>query len=466
MSLDIVPNAVNFAGSIIDKFRQQDDNEKLSRIAIDANTNPDAVLQSLQKETWNNPASPKLALEMVDSGYKKQAVPMLASLAKDYEQVTGTLDPRFMADPQSREELAKAGLTIPKTNNPYVAQGIDSFINRGRASEMIANETGGNRNLAGLVDLYGEKGLSEVFGRAKQNEEMAAKQQETAAKNKQLSDFALASKYANENLGFLGNGDQKGDYLSAPEIRQMTANDLSKFQLTNEQRDVINRDMDKALSDRFITSQRNTPKGLLTETVNPYTGAVKDQVAGTTFAPKIEVKVGANGLKPKALTPNAISDLSDFKNLVSNLKDMQGITGVDTGPISGRAQNIASKFGAASEPFVKTQQKEATVNNIMLKLRSGAAVTEQEYERFKKEMPLVTDAPETRKIKLNNAINYMTNLQNSKIQAYDEGGYVVPPSVYISQGESQQAPSRQQQTSNKAQPVSTGKVGKYSFSVR
>jgi len=88
--------------------------------------------------------------------------------------------------------------------------------------------------------------------------------------------------------------------------------------------------------------------------------------------------------------------------------------------------------GKAPKAFVEYRQKLATVNNIMLKLRSGAAVTEQEYSRFLQEMPTANDAPETSSVKLKAAINYATELMDEKALNYEEGGYKVPEHIKAS----------------------------------
>lgn len=140
----------------------------------------------------------------------------------------------------------------------------------------------------------------------------------------------------------------------------------------------------------------------------------------------------AQGPKPKPLPASQVSDLADFKAMVTNLNNAAEIAKrVNTGPIAGRGQSIASKFGGSSKDFIDFRQKLSTVNNIMLKLRSGAAVTDQEYQRFLQEMPSVNDTEDVRDAKLQNAIAYMTNLQNDKMQAYAEAGYIVPQSTSI-----------------------------------
>jgi hypothetical protein len=150
----------------------------------------------------------------------------------------------------------------------------------------------------------------------------------------------------------------------------------------------------------------------------------------------------------KILPAGQLESIADMKRVKDVMAEAQGLlkaTKVDTGPVVGRLQSLGSKVGLASDDFVNVQQKMQTAENIMLKLRSGAAVTESEYQRFKKEFPRTSDSPEVRDRKMNNAINYATELMDSKMSIYEEGGYRVPQSVK-SGGKTAAAQPKQGQT--------------------
>jgi hypothetical protein len=146
----------------------------------------------------------------------------------------------------------------------------------------------------------------------------------------------------------------------------------------------------------------------------------------------------ADGDRPrsgKILTAGALESLANQSLIAKTLeaakvmadeKDKNGNYTVDSGPVSGRAQSLLELGGKASPKFVDYKQKLATVTNIMLKERSGAAVTEQEYARFLKEMPDENTPIATRGTKLNNAIKYMNTLAEEKKNTYRAGGYRVP----------------------------------------
>lgn len=125
----------------------------------------------------------------------------------------------------------------------------------------------------------------------------------------------------------------------------------------------------------------------------------------------------------------SIADMKRVKDVMAEARQALASKKVSTGPVAGRLQSIGSAVGLASDDFVDVQQKLQTAENIMLKLRSGAAVTESEYQRFKKEFPRTSDTPAVMQRKMNNAIAYADTLMDSKMDIYEEGGYRIPQSV-------------------------------------
>lgn len=158
------------------------------------------------------------------------------------------------------------------------------------------------------------------------------------------------------------------------------------------------------------------------------TGRVQPVVQDTSTT-IIDRKSGET--KPgKVLPAGQLEALSDASQILKTLSEAQGISGnVDTGPIAGRWQSLKQFAGMSSDNFNQLKQKISTVENIMLKLRSGAAVTEQEYKRFLNEMPTVNDDEKILKTKFANATKYMEELLDGKLATYEEGGYKVPSGV-------------------------------------
>jgi hypothetical protein len=131
----------------------------------------------------------------------------------------------------------------------------------------------------------------------------------------------------------------------------------------------------------------------------------------------------------KALPASQVESLLDMQNVAKALKEATDIASkkkVQTGPVSGRLQALASKVGMADDSFVDMNQRLQTASNIMLKLRSGAAVTESEYARFIKEYPQPNDPKEVRERKAKNSIRYMNELIDDKVTAFGESGYKTP----------------------------------------
>lgn len=167
---------------------------------------------------------------------------------------------------------------------------------------------------------------------------------------------------------------------------------------------------------------------------------------------------GAKGGEPKpgkALPAGTLTDLNEASQMIKTLKEAQGLAaGVNTGPITGRLQSIGQKFGVASGDFTQMKQKIATVNNAMLKLRSGAAVTESEYQRFLQEMPTANDTEAVRDAKFANATKYMEDLLDGKIATFAEGGYKVPTGVSERSQPSAGKTSQPSKKSDKRPPLS------------
>lgn len=154
----------------------------------------------------------------------------------------------------------------------------------------------------------------------------------------------------------------------------------------------------------------------------------------------------------------SIADMKRVKDVLAEASDDAFLRQVKTGPVAGRRQAVGAKVGLSGDGFVTVQQKLQTAQNIMLKLRSGAAVTESEYERFLKEYPTPNDPPEVFRRKMDNTLAYAETLMDEKLSIYEEGGYRVPQSVK-SGGKAAPAPAP------KGKPTAPRKIGKYTVEV-
>jgi hypothetical protein len=141
---------------------------------------------------------------------------------------------------------------------------------------------------------------------------------------------------------------------------------------------------------------------------------------------RAEHKQNAPGKTLPAGQLESIAEMKRVKDVLAEAGALMKSTNVTTGPVAGRLQSLGAKVGASSDDFVNVQQKLQTAQNIMLKLRSGAAVTESEYARFLKEFPTPNETGEVFNRKMNNAVNYASTLMDEKMDIYEEGGYKVP----------------------------------------
>jgi len=66
----------------------------------------------------------------------------------------------------------------------------------------------------------------------------------------------------------------------------------------------------------------------------------------------------------------------------------------NTGPLAGRVNTLLAPFGVAPD-FTAYKSSIDNMNSILLNLRSGAAVTEEEFQRISGYIPLVTDSEAT-----------------------------------------------------------------------
>jgi hypothetical protein len=93
--------------------------------------------------------------------------------------------------------------------------------------------------------------------------------------------------------------------------------------------------------------------------------------------------------------------IADFDTLLREAGNASALVDkVNTGPIAGRLGSVGSKFGLADRNFNDYSSVISNFSSILLRLRSGAAVTPQEYERIAGFIPTLTDDEKTAKQKI------------------------------------------------------------------
>ncbi len=144
----------------------------------------------------------------------------------------------------------------------------------------------------------------------------------------------------------------------------------------------------------------------------------------------IKAQSSQKQLKPK---PTDLMKLAEYKTLaVLSDKMSKEINALDSdalGPIDTRWNNFKSKWVGADKKFSTAIQAYNSVKNQILKMRSGAAVTDQEMNRMLSEMGDPTSADST--FKLNNSA-FAASIRNQlsdQVSTLKDAGYSLPDSL-------------------------------------
>lgn len=98
---------------------------------------------------------------------------------------------------------------------------------------------------------------------------------------------------------------------------------------------------------------------------------------------------------------------------------------VNTGVLAGRTGAISAKLGFGSQDFINYNSSVSNLSSILLKLRSGAAVTPQEYDRIVGYIPTITEDEKTAKTKIKRFIEEtQAALQNYIKRATQTSGQI------------------------------------------
>lgn len=123
---------------------------------------------------------------------------------------------------------------------------------------------------------------------------------------------------------------------------------------------------------------------------------------------KILKELSTSGADMSRFTVNKINagqrdQIAQYDDLVRQGKEAENIlttSKLDTGPIASRYQAAKSLVGAADPSFNQYRSVVDNMSSALLKLRSGAAVTPQEFERIKGFIPSINDDEKTAKQKI------------------------------------------------------------------
>jgi hypothetical protein len=119
------------------------------------------------------------------------------------------------------------------------------------------------------------------------------------------------------------------------------------------------------------------------------------------------------------VTAGQRDQIAQYDDLIRQGQSAEGILSdskLDTGPIASRVQSAKSLVGKANPSFVDYRGVVDNMSSTLLKLRSGAAVTPQEFERIKGFIPSINDDEKTATQKINNFYNELDTARANYIK--------------------------------------------------
>lgn len=142
---------------------------------------------------------------------------------------------------------------------------------------------------------------------------------------------------------------------------------------------------------------------------------------------------GVGGSPGKILPASAVSDLSDWQGMLDATREARGafndLKGANaTGAFVGRFGGLLGQFGhpPGGEAGVRANSRLSNITTALGKLRSGGAITPQEFERLVGLLPQKTDDEETViKPKLAELEDYVGRVIQRKLDGFEEAGYGV-----------------------------------------
>lgn len=127
-----------------------------------------------------------------------------------------------------------------------------------------------------------------------------------------------------------------------------------------------------------------------------------------------------------ALKPKQIDDLTNFDNSINALSAINNLFDEKyVGFAKGRVGSFKQFLGKLGQDESLFRSAIAEYDNELLKLRSGAAVTENEYKRFKNEVANVNTSPEQFISVLGRQAKYLQNKKSTMIKNLQKAGYEV-----------------------------------------
>jgi hypothetical protein len=157
--------------------------------------------------------------------------------------------------------------------------------------------------------------------------------------------------------------------------------------------------------------------------LNNLTPTVKGKILAELAAAGQDVsRFGLQNLGAAQRAEVALFDeIENEANYASTLYDK----GVNTGPVAGRLGVLGQKFGTTGEDFTNLKSAIDNMGSILLRMRSGAAVTPQEFERIAGFIPSINEDEATAKTKISRFYQAISDAKQNYITRQTQSTYQI-----------------------------------------
>lgn len=159
---------------------------------------------------------------------------------------------------------------------------------------------------------------------------------------------------------------------------------------------------------------------------------------------KVLKELAANGMNLEQFATQQVTaaqreQIAGFDDLIreaNNAADLLSRTKLNTGILASNVGKVGAALGVAPN-FTEYRSIIDNFGSALLKLRSGAAVTPQEFTRIAGFIPAVTDDQKTAQIKINRFVEEMTKAQQNYVARSTQTTQQIQQSVAPQQGDYQ-----------------------------
>ena len=143
-----------------------------------------------------------------------------------------------------------------------------------------------------------------------------------------------------------------------------------------------------------------------------------------------EIVKASRELQPLQMPPGQLEKVAEIRTFTALVDRIQHSYSAEfVGPIRGRAGWLAEKTGVITDKEVEFRTFSQSLENQLLLLRSGAAITETEYQRLRAELPNPTNAPNVFAQKAKTFRTILTDINRARLDTFKQFGYIMPPDL-------------------------------------